>query len=562
MNDLNQLFGHDELREQIAYLTKELVKIPSVSHTNGEKVIADRIKQWISQFPYFKQHPDHLWEQDIPGDPYGRKNIFAWIQANPTAKKTVIYHSHIDTVNVKDFGNLENIAFDSEQLGEFFKNYDHDETIKIEAQSGDWMFGRGVLDMKSGAAIHIANLHYFSENLDKLHGNVLAMFNPDEETQHIGIISAISELTRLQKEYDLEYICAINNDFTSPLFEGDSSKYIYTGFAGKLLPSFFIYGREVHVGETLKGIDSTLVASEINKQINNNMALAEQIEGEVILPPSCLQQRDRKESYTVQTPFKTGIYFNYFLYKDTPSDVLRKLKQQAKVACDEVEHYLQMNYKQYLQRLGQVDQSISFKIEVVTIEELIQELRGKNIPVERTIRNVAERTKGEELRDRAFKIVEALQELDEQKKPRVILFFSPPYCPNHSIQYDREGNEQLIKELEQLINDVQNKTKEEIKMKEFFPFLADSSYIACQESKSELDVLMANFIGWDETYSLPIQEIQALNIPSINIGVYGKDGHKWTERVYKPYSFELVPHMIRTLTEKLLLSSDRSLFIR
>ncbi len=152
--------------------------------------------------------------------------------------------------------------------------------------------------------------------------------------------------------------------FTSPLFEGDSNRYIYTGFAGKVLPSFSIYGREVHVGETIKGIDSTLIASEINKRINNNMELAEHIEGEVILPPSCLYLKDKKESYTVQTPFKTGIYFNYFLYEETPSDCLRKLKQKAQEACDEIESYLKSNYEKYMEQLGQTDSTLSWKIEV------------------------------------------------------------------------------------------------------------------------------------------------------------------------------------------------------
>ena len=29
------------------------------------------------------------------------------------------------------------------------------------------------------------------------------------------------------------------------------------------------------------------------------------------------------------------------------------------------------------------------------------------------------------------------------------------------------------------------------------------------------------------------------------MGVYGNDGHKWTERVYKPYSFSVLPLLIR-----------------
>ncbi|GLV67501.1 hypothetical protein Bmyc01_61700 [Bacillus mycoides] len=46
--------------------------------------------------------------------------------------------------------------------------------------------------------------------------------------------------------------------------------------------------------------------------------------------------------------------------------------------------------------------------------------------------------------------------------------------------------------------------------------------------------------------------IRKLNIPSINMVVYGKDGHKWTERVYKPYSFSILSLLIRNTTIQIL----------
>ncbi len=67
--------------------------------------------------------------------------------------------------------------------------------------------------MQSGIAVHLANLLHFSENLETLPGNVLFMVNPDEESQHSGILASISELNRLKKEKQLHYLAAINTDF-------------------------------------------------------------------------------------------------------------------------------------------------------------------------------------------------------------------------------------------------------------------------------------------------------------------------------------------------------------
>lgn len=84
-------------------------------------------------------------------------------------------------------------------------------------------------------------------------------------------------------------MAAINTDFITPLYDGDQTRYIYTGAAGKLLPCFYIYGREVHVGDTLAGIDPNFISSEITSRLHNNIHLAEKVEGELVLPhPVCI----------------------------------------------------------------------------------------------------------------------------------------------------------------------------------------------------------------------------------------------------------------------------------
>ncbi|HET7579133.1 MAG TPA: M20/M25/M40 family metallo-hydrolase [Bacillales bacterium] len=537
------------LPEQIEYLTERLVQIASVNGTEGEARKADQIKQWIASFPYFKNHPEQLWEQAIPDDRLGRKNIFAWVKGEEASDETLIYHGHLDTVGVKDFGAIEEKAFQPDQLHDYFKAFEADTELKEEAESGDWMFGRGALDMQSGDAVHLANLLYFSEHVDRLHGNVLVMFNPDEESEHKGIISAISELKRLQEEEGLSFLGAVNADFISPLYEGDTTRYLYTGAAGKLLPSFYIYGRESHVGETLKGIDSTLVASEINRRINNNMNLTEKIEGEVVLPPSCLYQRDGKEAYNVQIPFKSFMYFNYFLYEENPKSVIGKLKGIAREACDEVEDRLSNSYADYIEDTDFPSSNLSWDIDVITLEEYLALLQERGIQTEAVMDQVIQENKDLELRDLSFKIVDALQQQDHEKKPRVILFYGPPHCPHNYLNAENPRDRRIIEAMEKVAADTKT---EDVVVKRFFPFLSDSSYLSLHETDDELDAMIGNFSVWNERYSIPVRDIRSLSIPAINMGVYGKDAHQWTERVYKPYSFFTLPRLIRSFTESLL----------
>ncbi|MDM5191785.1 hypothetical protein QUG02_01960 [Bacillus hominis] len=133
------------------------------------------------------------------------------------------------------------------------------------------MFGRGSLDMKSGATIHLANiLLYFSEHMHLIKGDLLLLFIGDKEGEHRGIISALTEFERLKQEKQLQYRLAINNDFITLLYAGDTQRYIYTGTASKLLPFFYIYGREVHVGDTLSGINPNFIAAQITNRLHNN----------------------------------------------------------------------------------------------------------------------------------------------------------------------------------------------------------------------------------------------------------------------------------------------------
>ena len=47
------------------------------------------------------------------------------------------------------------------------------EDVQRDAQSGEWMFGRGSVDMQSGIAVHLANVLHFTKHRDQLEGNVL-----------------------------------------------------------------------------------------------------------------------------------------------------------------------------------------------------------------------------------------------------------------------------------------------------------------------------------------------------------------------------------------------------
>ncbi|WLR58958.1 M20/M25/M40 family metallo-hydrolase [Guptibacillus hwajinpoensis] len=538
--------------QQIEAITRELISIESINGTVGETAVADFIKQILLSFPYFQLHTNSVWEQPIPNDPAGRKNIFALLKGSSSSKNTIIYHAHMDTVGTEDYGSLQKDALNSDALETFFKDYHFDQEVEEDARSGDWLFGRGSLDMQSGIAVHLVNLLYYTEHVEELGGNILFMSNPDEESQHKGIISAISVLNELKRTEGLTFVSAINTDFITPQYDSDPHRYIYTGSAGKLLPSFYIYGREAHVGDTLSGIDSTHISSEINRRINNNINLSENIEGELVLPPSCLYQKDTKQAYNVQTAKSSYLYFNYFIYEATAREVMRKLERLTLEACLEVEETLAAHYEEFTRRTGLPSRNLSWHVEVTSLEDYIEELEALGVEVEEVSKRVIEENAHLESRMLSFKIVEALQQLDPDKKPRVIIFYAPPYLPHNYLQEDSKRDQLLLEIVQENLDSTSVKTGEVFTVKKFFPYLADGSFLSLHETDEEIDTLVKNFPELSRLYPIPIKEIRHLNVPSINMGVYGKDGHKWTERVYKPYSFDILPALIRDTSQMML----------
>lgn len=118
-----------------------------------------------------------------------------------------------------------------------------------DIESGEYLFGRGALDMKSGVAGHMYLIQYFSEHPEELDGNLLAIGECDEEDNSKGIITALDLLEELKEKEHFEYVACINADYSTNYAPGDENRYIYYGSIGKLLPCFAVFGKEAHVGQ-------------------------------------------------------------------------------------------------------------------------------------------------------------------------------------------------------------------------------------------------------------------------------------------------------------------------
>src|SRR5690606_29128292 len=150
----------------------------------------------------------------------------------------------------------------------------------------------------------------------------------------------------------------------------------------------------------------------------------------------------------------------------------------------------------------------------------------------------------------ALKMVEALHNMWSDKNPVVIAYYSPPYYPHIYVK----GESLLEKKLLNVVNEVieETETDYDIKMKKFYPYISDLSYAAAPREENAIGSLKNNMPGFGTKYNLPIEEMQKLNLPVVNIGPFGKDAHKFTERLEKDYSFNVAPKLVYETIVKLL----------
>ncbi len=534
-------------KEEMLELTKKMVSISSINGTEGEKNIGCFIEDYFRSIPYFKKHPDYIIVQKLKNDPLERRNIIVLLRGEKEeSPKTILLHGHIDTVEIDDYGNLKEYAFNCDELMKRLDDIELSEEVTDDLHSGDYLFGRGAGDMKGGDAVFMVLLKHLSENAEAINGNIVLSLNPVEENLHTGIIEAREIFEKIRDKYNLKYLFAINNDYICPMYPNDTTRYIYTGSVGKVLPCFYIQGKETHVGQCFEGVDSSLIAAELVRKINLNPEFCDEYNGEYTLPPSVLKMKDLKAEYNVQTSFSSFVYFNYLIHNASTTNIIDKLKKSAYECLESIERVIDDRYSEFCRMTNIEYTPITYEKQVLTYDELYDMASKKydgdlNMLIEELTDNLIE--KRVDKREISLKIVEKLCITASIKKTTIVVFFAAPYCPHNTLK--KEGSENyLLEQLNELISKFGIKHNEQFKICQFFPSLSDSSYLKIDDDYKSIEKLINNFPMYKKLYNVPLEKIKAFNIPAINYGCYGKDCHKWTERLYIPYSFEVLPELI------------------
>jgi arginine utilization protein RocB len=540
-------YVHWNNKEDILWLIKRLVKIPSISGTDAENVMADEIKMILKEIPYFQENPHLIYEKTIEGDSLARQTVAGLVRGNnDTSGKTIILFSHYDVVGIEDYGYLKSFAFDPDIYTDKLKDESLPEDITKELESGNWLFARGIMDMKAGLALQIALLSELCVKRD-FPGNILLLTTPDEERNSEGMFAAVKLLHQIKVQEGKEYELAIFSEPSFASYPGDQSKYIYLGSVGKLLPLIFCSGKETHVGEPFQGVNAAWMASAFiaNMELANNFI--DKAGNTNNPPPTCLKLTDLKEQYNVQTPKHAYALYNVLTLQQTPAEVMDKLVETAKKSADDIYEKLKDSYQKFVDdaNLNYIEK---IKPQTFTYSQLYDmgvERYGQFFEKEMLEVFEYETAVYCDYRDLTVSIAKKISGFFPDLEPFYLLMYAPPYYPHVSLQNGNRRDEKILDLSRQIINYAKHQFNQDLKLQEYFMGLSDVSYCRLLDADKVIPSLGREMPLYGKKYHLPLKEIQELDIPTINIGPFGKDAHKRTERLELTFSTEQLPHLLR-----------------
>lgn len=530
----------------------KLCNVPSISETSGENEAVKKVYELIMEIDYFKKNPDNTKIHTIKGDKLNRTYASAFLEGKKKSSKTVLLLSHLDVVSVEEFGNLKEFAFDPLLYTEKLKASEGitmPAEAKADLESGDYLFGRGTMDMKYGIAADIEILYKASEDIENFEGNILLVSVPDEEANSAGMLGAVEFLLSLKEEKKLEYRGAIISEPFFSKYPGDTGKYIYTGTVGKLLPLFYCVGKETHVCEPFSGLSPNLLTGKLLEYIEQNPELSDHIENTYVPAPMCLKQSDTKEEYSVQIPTAAYSYFNVMTLYSTPEDIMDKMMDIANKAFSEV-------IADKIEKAKKLEKIIGNKITIPEIKpkvisyselyEICEEAHGEEF--KNHIKDFVGNSNISDLRQLTVEVVKETHKYCPDRNPMIIICFAPPYYP-HSKRLREDSH--VLAVVDTIIKRAKAEYNENYQIEPFFSGLSDMSYLGLSEG-IDIHSLRKNFPLWGDNYSVPLNIIAKLNIPFICLGPLGKDAHKYTERLCLSYSFEKAAPLIYAAAKEFL----------
>jgi arginine utilization protein RocB len=540
----------DRVRD-IAY---RLVGWPSESGTTGEAEFADRLAGLIREIPYFRDNPRDIAVIDSHGSPPAR-NVVAVVRG--TGRRTLALGGHFDTVETVNYRDLQPLACRPDELrAALLADLEGRPLSPTEARaledlrSGDFIPGRGMLDMKSGVAAGIAVLERYAQQAERP-GNLVLFATPDEERNSRGMRSLRDALPALMVRWNLDLVGGINLDATSDQGDGSEGRAIYWGTIGKLLPFAFVLGQPSHASYPFEGVSAHRIAAEIMLAFEANPALSDRGGGAVSPPPICLEAKDLRGGYEVTTPDRVWLAFNWLFHTRTAAEIEAEFRSIVGDALARALADFGRKAQDYARLTGGTIDEADRTGRVIPFAELRKKAFSMEGVAERYRAMEAELASNDNPLEVTRSLVGFLARATRLTGPVVVTGFASLHYPHSHVDATTPAGQAFAAAIVAAERDFQESDGTIFRRRDYFTGISDMSFFGTGRGTGP-DAGAAVADNTPARIWVDLPPAEALSYPVVNIGPWGREFHQRLERVHAPYAFDTLPRFLLTIVGRVL----------
>ena len=325
-----------------------------------------------------------------------------------------------------------------------------------------------------------------------------------------------------------------------------------------------------HAGKVFEGLNPVSVLSEIVCRTEVNMAYADVAcpqkgeagsgtDGEAAPPPTWLYMKDSKDRYDVSMPLSAYGCFSVLTLQQSPQQLLPKVEKSCREGFTAVIDRMNENYAAFCRATGRDVLKLPWQAKVVTFRQLYDEaFAAHGTAFEEAWQASKKAVLGDmeagrcNMLDGNLRLVETVYDYIEDISPRVVYGLLPPYYPNVSNLYFRDAAPQASGLCGKLKEYTREQFGQVYTSEYFYTGICDLSYINIDDPAAQRESVAGAMPLLGEYYDIPFEEIQEISMAGMNIGPWGKDFHKLTERVYKEDLYARTPRILDAAIAELL----------
>ncbi len=468
----------------------------SVTGTEGEALFAAKLAAYLTGF-------DEVWAIPVADGAAGRSNV--WALKRGRNRATIVLTGHFDVVPVDGYGTLRPLAFDPERLLPELINRLHatgeSPLALADFDSGEFLPGRGLLDMKAGLAAGLAAIEAYDGP-----ANLLFLAVCDEENRSAGARSAAPQLAEIATQLGLDIVLVINLDAISDQGDGAAGRVMALGSIGKQLLTAFVMGRETHACFPRDGVNAAYLAAELVSEFELAHELSETTGEEIAAPPTALAAKDLKSGYNVTTPAEAWVYWNTLQHRRGAAEVLEIGMALARRA------------------MARAATRVGSAIPVMTYAELAGP--APSAPEEAGMLHL-------DFPERSRLLTQRAWARSGLPGPAIVLGIGS--IPYPAVTLDDPGLERVLRDCASQFG---------LGIVQYFPGISDMSFFGRGPAAGSPGNAPLAGVG----FNMP----EPAGYPCINIGPWGRDYHHMLERLHAPYAFDALPRILLAAIDAVL----------